>query len=186
LLLIGAVAAAVLANLLIWLFVSGGAEGGQDSRVAVLPPAPAPAVSNQPGAALTPTQPPATKPGLPGQVVAGAAAEESKSPSAATTTGAGDPPPGVDPTVTATPTTEPTTTATGKLLKSKGGDVLAKCNGAGKSKLVAWEPKPGWSVYSVAAGPALTTSIVFKKDASKIRMTVTCVAGTPTAVVLPL
>jgi serine/threonine-protein kinase len=181
LLLIGAVAVVVLTNLLIWLFVSGGAEGGQDSQVAVLPSAPA--VSGQPGAAVTPTGPPGTEPGAPGQVVAGAAAEESKSPSAATTTPSAT---DVSPTVTATPTTEPTTTGTGKLLKSKGGDVLAKCNGAGKSKLVAWEPKPGWSVYSVAAGPALTTSIVFKNGASKIRMTVTCVAGTPTAVVLPL
>jgi eukaryotic-like serine/threonine-protein kinase len=41
-------------------------------------------------------------------------------------------------------------------------------------------------VESATAGPALTTAVVFAHGLSRIRTTVTCLAGTPTAVVLPL
>jgi len=56
----------------------------------------------------------------------------------------------------------------------------------GKSKLIAWQAASGYSVEKVEPGPALTTSIVFKGLLDRYRMTVTCVAGTPTPVVLPL
>jgi eukaryotic-like serine/threonine-protein kinase len=41
-------------------------------------------------------------------------------------------------------------------------------------------------VQKVNAGPGLTTAIVFQSKGTKIRMTVTCVAGIPTTVNLPL
>jgi serine/threonine-protein kinase len=41
-------------------------------------------------------------------------------------------------------------------------------------------------VQKVDEGPALTAVIVFQDGPSRIRTTVTCVAGAPTAVTLPL
>jgi serine/threonine-protein kinase len=72
------------------------------------------------------------------------------------------------------------------VLTSAGGDVRARCTSSGSSKLLAWAPKTGWAVTDVSAGPALATAIVFADDASRVRMTVTCVAGVPTGVTLPL
>jgi serine/threonine-protein kinase len=73
----------------------------------------------------------------------------------------------------------------GKRLDSPGGYAYATCD-QGKSKLTSWQANPGYEVEKVEPGPALTTSIVFKGALSRFRMTVTCVAGTPTPVVLPL
>jgi serine/threonine-protein kinase len=73
----------------------------------------------------------------------------------------------------------------GKRLDSPGGYAYATCSQA-KSKLTSWQPNPGYEVEKVEPGPALTTSVVFKGTLSRFRMTVTCVAGTPTPVVLPL
>ena len=73
----------------------------------------------------------------------------------------------------------------GKRLDSPGGFAYATC-GQGKSKLTSWQANPGYSVEKVEPGPALTTLIVFKGTLDRFRMTVTCVAGTPTPVVLPL
>jgi hypothetical protein len=73
----------------------------------------------------------------------------------------------------------------GKRLDSPGGHVYATC-GQGKAKLISWQANPGYSVEKVEPGPALTTSVVFKGTLDRFRMTVTCVAGTPTPVVLPL
>jgi serine/threonine-protein kinase len=127
-----------------------------------------------------------------GAPVLGAVVPESKRPpvTVPATSETGTLPP-VEPTptgaTTVTPSSAPSTvTPRGTILTSGGGEVLAKCNGAGKSKLISWQPKTGWTVTSVSPGPALTTGIVFKNGISKIQMTVTCVAGHPTAVVLPL
>jgi serine/threonine-protein kinase len=73
----------------------------------------------------------------------------------------------------------------GKKLTSKGGSVYASCAG-GRAKLNSWNPAPGYSVEKVNQGPALAAVIVFKGSSGKYRMTVTCVAGDPTVVVLPL
>lgn len=73
----------------------------------------------------------------------------------------------------------------GKRLDSPGGYAYATC-GQGQSKLTSWQANSGYSVEKVEPGPALTTSIVFKGTLDRFRMTVTCVAGTPTPVVLPL
>jgi serine/threonine-protein kinase len=63
--------------------------------------------------------------------------------------------------------------------------VYAQC-AQGKATLTGWEPAEGYSVQKVAPGPALTTEIVFRSASARHRMTVTCVAGMPTAVALPL
>ena len=180
-----------MAGALVWLIIPTAADNNRNSVLA--PPSATPGVADpaavdQPGATPPPTSPTRPSTGKPG-APAGVAAEESRPQSATPSANVpGDPPTTkTDPTTTATPTTASTTKApNGTLLKSNAGDVTAHCNGAGKSKLLAWEPATNWSVYDVAAGPAATTSIVFKKGASMTRMTVTCLAGTPTAVVLPL
>lgn len=97
--------------------------------------------------------------------------------------------------VTAWPTgTQPTTTATAgtteppsqsKTFTSAGGSVVAECT-SGKAVLTSWTPKEPYQVEWVRAGPATAAEIMFRNDASRIRMTVTCVADAPTAVVLPL
>ena len=73
----------------------------------------------------------------------------------------------------------------GKRLDSPGGYAYATCT-QGKSKLTSWQANSGYAVEKVEPGPALTTSVVFKGTLDRFRMTVTCVAGTPTPVVLPL
>ena len=73
----------------------------------------------------------------------------------------------------------------GKRLDSKGGFVYAVC-GAGKATLTSWGANPGFTVEKVTPGPALTAEIVFRGTPTRYRMTVTCVAGTPTPLELPL
>jgi hypothetical protein len=73
----------------------------------------------------------------------------------------------------------------GTLLESAGGTVLARCVAAG-AELLSWEPRPGFVVERADPGPALTAVVVFAGDLTRYRMTVTCVGGRPSAVVLPL
>jgi serine/threonine-protein kinase len=69
---------------------------------------------------------------------------------------------------------------------SRGGSVDARCDAGGRAELVSWAAADPYEVQKVDEGPALAAEIIFKRAASRIRMTVTCVAGMPTAVVLPL
>jgi serine/threonine protein kinase len=73
----------------------------------------------------------------------------------------------------------------GTRLSSDGGVVYAVCS-QGKGQLTSWEPNPGYTVQRVNQGPALAPEIVFKGAVNRYRMTVTCVAGTPAPLVLPL
>jgi hypothetical protein len=73
----------------------------------------------------------------------------------------------------------------GTRLSSEGGVVYAVCS-QGKGQLTSWEPNPGFTVQKVNQGPALAPEIVFKGATNRYRMTVTCVAGTPAPLVLPL
>lgn len=73
----------------------------------------------------------------------------------------------------------------GKRFDSPGGFIYAVC-GEGKATLTSWEAKPGYAVEKVEPGPALAPVAVFAGDKNRYRMTVTCVAGQPTPVVLPL
>ncbi|MFC7277378.1 protein kinase [Paractinoplanes rhizophilus] len=94
--------------------------------------------------------------------------------------GAGDDP-GAEPSPSAAGSAAPE----GKRLDSPGGFVLATCGG-GKATLTHWAAKPGFTAENVEPGPALTASVAFRGTPTRYRMTVTCVAGTPTPVVLPL
>jgi serine/threonine-protein kinase len=73
----------------------------------------------------------------------------------------------------------------GTRLSSDGGVVYAVCS-QGQGQLTSWEPNPGYTVQKVNQGPALAPEIVFKGATNRYRMTVTCVAGTPAPLVLPL
>ncbi|MDT5030892.1 MAG: eukaryotic-like serine/threonine-protein kinase [Actinoplanes sp.] len=189
--LVGGVLAVVVAGGTLWLMApedtAEGRPGGD--TIAAQPSAPGATGVDRPGSSAVPTVSASRPVGGP---VLGAVAPGSNRPpvSVPATSETGTLPP-VEPTptgaTTVTPSSAPSTvTPRGTILASGGGEVLAKCNGAGKSKLISWQPKTGWTVTSVSPGPALTTGIVFKNGISKIQMTVTCVAGHPTAVVLPL
>ncbi|BBH64561.1 hypothetical protein ACTI_12460 [Actinoplanes sp. OR16] len=70
-------------------------------------------------------------------------------------------------------------------LESPGGIVLARCVEGG-NELIAWEPNEGFVVERVDPGPELTTSVVFKGDLARYRMSINCFGARPSAVVLPL
>jgi serine/threonine-protein kinase len=148
-------------------------------------------------------RPPATAaaPGAPGTAparVGDAALPGAKLPPAATTSPdagptAGGPEvtvPAGAPTIQAPVSSPPTSSAPvsgpkSKTLTSVAGTVNATCTGA-KAELLSWMPDDPYVVQKVKAGPAVTTSIVFAKPLSRIRMTITCVGGEPTTVNLPL
>ncbi|WIM95643.1 protein kinase [Actinoplanes oblitus] len=75
--------------------------------------------------------------------------------------------------------------AVGTWLESKGGMVRAVCE-AGNARLLDWQPAEGFEVERADPGPGLTASVVFAGELSRYRMSVTCFAGKPSAVVLPL
>jgi serine/threonine-protein kinase len=190
----GGFAAAVVVALLVWLFAALNAEGGQD-RAGGTPPLAAAqpsAAGNAPGATATASIPGAVP--THGGILPGAGQPQvpADRPGAGPDGGPGtvrttDPaaPPATVPasSVPASPT--PQSGGRTKTLASAGGTVDARCSG-GKATLLSWMPQGAYVVQKVNAGPALTTSIVFKQKASRIRMTITCVAGVPTTVNLPL
>ncbi|WP_231956790.1 MULTISPECIES: serine/threonine-protein kinase [unclassified Actinoplanes] len=77
------------------------------------------------------------------------------------------------------------TAPAGTRLDTKGGFVHAAC-AAGNVRLLDWTPADGYSVERVDPGPGLTASVTFASDVTRDRMSVTCFAGRPSAVVLPL
>jgi hypothetical protein len=188
-LLVMGVAAAIIAAVLVWVGLPDGPDGATD--VAPAPPssiAGRSATGAAPdGPAPTGTRPAVAPPPGPTRAV----------PTATSSAGAPAPPPGATdepaaPTTEPAPTAEPSTAEpiTGvRTFTSSGGSIEARCDSAGKAELVSWEPADSYRVNRVDEGPALTAAIVFQqgaKGASRIRMTVTCVAGTPTVVTLPL
>ena len=98
---------------------------------------------------------------------------------------AGPTSPGSGPSHSPSPSRGGSAAPTGKRLDAPGGFAYGVC-GQGKATLTSWAAKPGYTVEKVVPGPALTTSIIFRGTPNRYRMTVTCVAGTPTPVVLPL
>jgi serine/threonine-protein kinase len=198
----GAVVVVVIAALLAWALVPLPADDNGTDRAGVVPGGPlrpSGAVDDPAAPGTAPEQGtggedaadnrPAAEPGAAGPQAAGGSRGPlvpAPGPGEATATAAPGPT-GGQPTTTAPP---PTTTTTepsgkGKTLTSAGGSVVAKCVG-GKALLTSWTPKDPYVVERVSAGPVLAAVIVFKNKLSRIRMTVTCVAGVPTAVVLPL
>jgi serine/threonine-protein kinase len=186
--LVGVVVVLAAAGL-IWALLPGSDSGSRPDRAASAPASRQPPASSGPSAGATAAagRAPAagTAPGaapIPGATVqtAGPAAAASD-PAAAEVS---------DPGVPATPHTTgtPASSAPGprtRTLSSTAGTVDATCSG-GRAHLTSWTAKKPYHVESADAGPALTTAVVFADGLSRIRMTVTCVAGTPTAVVLPL
>jgi hypothetical protein len=72
--------------------------------------------------------------------------------------------------------------ATGTVLTSQGGTVLAECRSAG-AYLVSWSPTQGYEATGVIRGPATTARVIFDSDANSVTMVVSCPngAGVPTA-----
>ncbi|MFD1367520.1 serine/threonine-protein kinase [Actinoplanes sichuanensis] len=118
-------------------------------------------------------------------------------PTSANTVSAGSvPPPVPEPAVPSKPGPKPSVTVSaspsgtvpvpqGTRLDSAGGSVYAKCVTAG-AELLAWEPRPGFVTERAYPGPDLTVDVVFTGDLARYRMTVNCVSGRPSGVVLPL
>ncbi|MEU8814313.1 protein kinase [Actinoplanes sp. NPDC048796] len=168
----------------------------------------------RPQAVAAPTSPgPAASRGLGAPTVRatrGAPAPVVTASSGPPATVASGPPPSVDapllplvPTGSVTPTPSDSAEAPppasaappeGRRIGSAGGSVYAVCE-RGKARLTGWEPAAGYTAKEIEAGPAFTARILFAtadteveagQPAKKYRITVTCVAGRPTPVVLPL
>ncbi|UQU66037.1 serine/threonine protein kinase [Couchioplanes caeruleus] len=74
----------------------------------------------------------------------------------------------------------------GRAFTSAGGSVTARCTDGHRAELTSWKATEPYEVQRVNAGPALAAAVVFGHAASRIRMTVTCVAGAPTLVTRPV
>ncbi|MEU7902976.1 protein kinase domain-containing protein [Actinoplanes sp. NPDC049118] len=178
-LLVGGAAAVVVAIAMAGLLPSIGAQDDAGGAPAGVPSIPARAATGAPSAGPTAA---ARSPIAPEQNP-----DPSVAPSAVASApeASGGPAPSAEPAPSVAPATaEPI--AKVRTFTSPGGTVEASCDDSGQAKLVAWAPKDPYQVERVSAGPAFTASIVFKHVASRIRMTVTCVAGSPTAVTLPI
>lgn len=168
-LLVGGATAVAVAAVLVWTLLPIGAEGRTDVPAAVLPSVPVES---------TPVVVPTTAPTLPGV----AAPERTRSsPTASPSAPAGEPGT-VEPSPS--PSTEPAPVV--RTFTSAGGTIEARCTPVGKARLVAWAPNQPYKVERVSAGPALAAVIVFRHGNSRIRMTVTCQGGSPSAATLPL
>jgi serine/threonine-protein kinase len=175
-LLVGGAAAAVVAAVLVWMLLPISAQGDADVPAAVLPSAPAP-VQSRPAVAPTPA---ATQPGVAAPERTRASPTASPSPS---------PPAGEPPTGTVEPSPPPSIAPPNsgvRTFTSAGGTIEARCTNAGRARLVAWTPNQPYKVERVSAGPAVAAAIVFKHGNSRIRMTVTCQAGSPSVATTPL
>jgi serine/threonine-protein kinase len=181
-----AVVAVLAAAALLW-FLRPASKPGQRAN----PAAPATASKKPPASAGQPAGP-ATAAGT--APVGGTAPGAAPVPGATVQTSVSPADPGtgqtVEPTGTATPTPGRTPASSApaprtRTLSSSAGTVEATCSG-GKAHLTSWTAKDPYHVESATPGPALTTGVVFAHGISRTRMTVSCLAGTPTAVVLPL
>ena len=180
--LVGVVA--VLAGGLVWALLPSSKLGGrpglaQPASTSRKPPAAGPVTAADPATAAGGTAPGTGPiPGAPVQTTTAIAGATSPGTTGATDAGTSAPP------ATRTSASSAPTPRT-RTLSSAAGTVEATCSG-GKAHLTSWTAKDPYHVESATPGPALTTGVVFAHGLSRIRMTVTCVAGTPTAVVLPL
>ena len=181
----GGVAAVLAAVLILWgLSEQSGQKAqtpsGNVDGVVAAPPSgavrPAPSVSGD-GSATLPDG--TTVTGHPALGVSGRAASLGPSAAASATSTEGTPQPSGSAASLAP------SVPVGTRLTSAGGTVYAVC-GQGKAQLTGWEPAPGYTVQKVNQGPAIAPEVVFKGASARYRMTVTCVAGTPTPLVLPL
>jgi predicted Ser/Thr protein kinase len=191
----GGLAAVVVAVLLLWLFVPFDADGGQDTATAAVPTTTArvsAGATDRPG--TTAADHPGAGPGatnggaaLPGATPLPGMSQKSRGPAAGVPEGAGPSSPASQPSTSSTRASSAPSASTSptKTLSSSAGTVQARCID-GKALLTSWHATDPYTVERVNAGPVLAATIVFKHPGSRIRMTVTCVGGVPTAVVLPL
>jgi eukaryotic-like serine/threonine-protein kinase len=152
-----------------------------ESVAPVVPPGSHAPRSSPVGPSVRPT---ATQvPGRPPASATGSVAPTSRAaavPGVSTSTAAPRPSRTVEPTTTTTPPSP-----AGRELTSPGGSVYAQC-AQGRATITDLVPADGYEVERVDAGSRLNAMAIFASDRSWYRMTVTCVAGSPTAVVLPL
>ncbi|GAA1632706.1 hypothetical protein GCM10009828_070710 [Actinoplanes couchii] len=168
------------------LLLSGRTGDAPRAARTVAPPAPSPEVTGTASRQPAPQRPPGSRdrPERAPATSAGAAAQWPSPTAGSGSPTAGRPSePSPSVSVSASPTALPE--PSGTRLESPGGSVLARCVSAG-AELLAWEPAPGFGTERVDPGPGLTAVAVFGGLLERHRMTVTCVAGRPSAVVLPL
>jgi len=73
-----------------------------------------------------------------------------------------------------------TASASGTLLTSSGGNVVAGCAGGG-AYLMSWSPQQDYAASSVVRGPAAEAKVVFDSGQTAVTMVVTCHGGVPSA-----
>ncbi|MET0416832.1 MAG: serine/threonine-protein kinase [Actinoplanes sp.] len=187
-LLAAGIAMVTAAALTAWLWIGDNAPNRPDAATGTTTSA-APAQSDgglgaPPATRTAAVDPAATD--LPGRgAIIGNGPVPSQNPSAPTGTSGGVSQAPPEPTASTGTSESPPAAPDGKRLTSPGGVVYAAC-AQGKATLNDWAPADGYTVEKVVAGPALAPQIIFKGPKNRYRMTVTCVAGTPTPVVLPL
>ncbi len=186
----GGVAAVMAAVLAAWLLIGDDAADQPDAAVGTTTSA-APTMNGKPAApaatsAAGAPNPAATQIPARGAIIgSGPAASVKPSGPAGTSGSVSAAPPAVSPSASASTSQTPSAAPDGKRLASPGGSVRAVC-AQGKATLNSPEPADGYEVEKIVAGPALTPQVVFKGPKNRYRMTVTCVAGAPAPVVLPL
>lgn len=81
----------------------------------------------------------------------------------------------------ATPSAAPSPTSQDTLIRSKGGTVIASCDG-GRVTLRSWSPSQAYSVDGVEPGPAREAKVEFEPDEGEdVELTIFCRAGRPEA-----
>ncbi|WP_229716240.1 serine/threonine-protein kinase [Mangrovihabitans endophyticus] len=206
-------AAALVVGLIVWALLPVPPDGDRDGAVAAAPPSQDPqaggtspaatrnASDSRPGADPADPDGAAGVDGVPAGVgegvVPGGPATTAPGPGAqpGTTTGGNGGPGGATDEPTADPTTgttEPPPTedpppagggsSGAKRLSSDAGFVVAKCSN-GKATFNTWHATRPYQVESVNPGPATAAQVTFVDDPSRVRMTVTCASGSPTAAV---
>ncbi|MGA5303165.1 protein kinase domain-containing protein [Nucisporomicrobium flavum] len=165
-LLVGVVAVAVALAAHAWLALPADTPRGPSAPAAVLP-SPAPA---KPRPSLKPVDA-RPQPSVPA------------SSAAATTATTASPPKKRKPAAPAKPRPKPS--PKGRTFTSAGGSVTARCIDDHRAELLSWKATKPYEVERVNAGPTLAVAVVFRHTTSRIRMTVTCVAGTPNLVTRP-
>jgi hypothetical protein len=80
----------------------------------------------------------------------------------------------------ATVPTSSAATGSERSLSSVGGNVVARCQSGG-AYLVYWSPAPGYRVDDVVRGPAQPARLQFQGQGREVKVSVSCVNGTPQA-----
>jgi eukaryotic-like serine/threonine-protein kinase len=190
----GGTAVAVVIALLLWLFLPSGTHRDQNAITGDPPTATAgtpPAAATKPGTATAGNQPGGSQNGgnaaVPGGQPSVATPSGNQARPTGTTGGGGPSQPaggGAPATTTGAPATSAPATGT-TTLSTAAGSVQARCSGA-KAELTSWEATSPYKVDRVNPGPILAATIIFKHGNRSYRMTVTCLAGKPTASALVL